>query len=94
VKVLGTPLLAQFKQRHPDAASQVDAWLAEAKEAGWQNPHEVRKRYASVSFLKDGKTVFNIKGGNYRIGVRINYENQIMVIEKTGTHQEYNDWKW
>lgn len=92
MRVVGRDLLEDFKRRHADARSQVDAWLAEAKEASWKTPHDVKGRYASASILKGRVVVFNIRGNRYRLAVRIAYQAQVVRIMAIGTHNEYDTW--
>ena len=40
--------------------------------------------------LSDNRIVFNIKGNNYRLVVKINYEYRIVWIRFIGTHAEYD----
>jgi mRNA interferase HigB len=92
VKLLNRVVIEAFKERHADARSQIDAWVQEVNAAVWQSPHQVKQRYPSASFLGDAQVIFNIKGNHYRLRVRISYKNQIVFIEKAGTHQEYMKW--
>lgn len=43
-----------------------------------------------ASILKDNRVVFNIKGNNYRLVVKINFHYQMMWIRFVGTHKEYD----
>jgi len=40
--------------------------------------------------LEDNRMVFNIKGNNYRLIVRINYKYGVVWIRFIGTHAEYD----
>ncbi|MEW6355366.1 MAG: type II toxin-antitoxin system HigB family toxin [Planctomycetota bacterium] len=93
MKVVGTLELDRFKRKHADARSQVDAWLAEAEDAAWRTPHDIKAKHASASFLSDRRVVFNIKGNDYRLLVRVSYKNQIVRILQIGTHAEYDSWE-
>ena len=44
----------------------------------------------NASILKDNRIVFNIKGNNYRLIVKFNFEFQICWIRFIGTHAEYD----
>ena len=92
MKVVGKKALEDFKQRHADARSQVDAWLCEVEEAEWQSSHDIKARYPTASFLPDNRVVFNLKGNNYRLDVKVSYENQVVLIKRIGTHAEYDHW--
>ncbi|WP_420633981.1 type II toxin-antitoxin system HigB family toxin [Candidatus Palauibacter sp.] len=73
---------------------QVQAWVAEVEEATWRDPHDVRERHASASFVGDRRVVFNLKGNRYRLGVQISYEAQVVAVLRIGTHAEYDGWDW
>lgn len=94
MELLGLPKLHDFAQDHADVRGQIEAWVAEVQDATWGDPHAVRERYASASFVGEGRVVFNLKGRRYRLGVRINYKAQIVVVLRIGTHTEYDRWDW
>jgi len=90
--VVGREVLEDFRRRHPDVQSRVDAWLLEAEEATWRTPHAVTRRYATASVLSDKRVVFNLKGNSYRLLVRIAYRLGKVIVLKAGTHAEYDRW--
>mgnify|MGYP003644015526 CR=1 len=92
MKLVGRDILVQFKLKHADVRSQVDAWEAEVKAVNWVSFHDLRERYSSASSVPDGKVVFNLKGNKYRLRVRVDYQNGIVKIDRAGTHEEYSKW--
>lgn len=92
MKLIGRHILVQFKRKHADIRSQVDAWEAEVEEAEWATFHDLRRRYASASSVPGGKVVFNLKGNKYRLRARINYQYGIVSVDHAGTHEEYLKW--
>jgi mRNA interferase HigB len=92
MKLIGRDKLAEFKRKHSDARSQVEAWTAEVEEAQWGSFHDVKRRYASASSLPDGKVVFNLKGNRYRLRAQVNYKLGIVKVDRVGTHEEYDRW--
>jgi mRNA interferase HigB len=92
MKIVGRKILHDFKEKHADVRSQVDAWEAEADAATWNNSSEIKRRYASASFLPNHQIVFNLKGNRYRLLVQVNYKYQIILVKKVGTHDEYLKW--
>ena len=92
MRLLGKDLLGDFKTKYADARSQVNSWEAEVEDARWTTPYDLKERYPNASILGDGQTIFNICGNKYRILAKINYKNSIVLVKKTGTHQEYNKW--
>ena len=94
MKVLGQGILDDFCKNHTDIVSQLSAWIAEAKEAEWATPNDIKVRYVSASFLSDNRVVFNIKGNKYRLDTKVYYERQIIIVKRIGTHTEYNKWNF
>ena len=92
MKIVGKKVLHDFKEKHADVRSQIDAWEAEAEAATWNNSLDIKKRYASASFLQNRHIVFNLKGNRYRLLVQVSYNSQIVQIKKVGTHDEYLKW--
>ena len=82
----------EFKKQHADVRPHIDSWLAEASEAVWCNPAELKRSYPKASILRDNQVVFNLSGNRYRLLVQISYANHIIVVKKIGTHSEYDKW--
>jgi len=72
------------------ARSQYRAWLAIVENARWRNPSDVKVSYPKASILKGGRVVFNIKGNDYRMVARIQYEAGVVAVRFFGTHREYD----
>ena len=92
MKLIGKDVLYKFTSLYAEVRSQIDSWEAEAEAAQWKTPLDIKRRYATASFLKNNQVVFNIKGNKYRLLVKVNYENKIVLIIKAGTHKEYMRW--
>lgn len=92
MKVLGIPILEKFKKSHAQSRGALDAWLAEARSAGWQNMNDVWKRYPKASLMKksNNRIIFDIKGNDYRLAVQVAFKQGILKIEWVGTHAEYD----
>ncbi len=92
MNVLGLPVLEQYKLDHADIRPSADSWIAEVKEANWEKPLDLKQKYPKASILADNYVVFNLRGNYYRLLVKINYKNKIVLIKKVGTHKEYMQW--
>lgn len=90
VRVIAKKTLKEFWERHNDCEQQLKAWYEEASSAIWRTPNDIKKNYPSASFLEDNRVVFNIKGNNYRLIVKINYKFGMVWIRFIGTHTEYD----
>ncbi len=73
-----------------DCEEQLKSWFQETSEAAWKNPKDIKKEYPSASFLAENRVIFNIKGNNYRLIVKINYDYHMIWIRFIGTHAEYD----
>ena len=90
MRVIAKKILRDFWVVHNDCEQQLKAWFQETSKAVWNNPNEIKKEYPSASILNDNRIVFNIKGNNYRLVVKINYNYRMVWIRFVGTHDEYD----
>ena len=90
MRVIARKTLKDYWMREPDSEEQLKAWFAEAEDAEWKSPTDVKAKYGSASILKDGRVVFNICGNHYRLVAWINYEFHTIYIRFVGTHKEYD----
>ena len=94
MKVVGRESLERFALNHADVRGQIDAWVCDAEEAAWQTPDDIKRRYASASFLANKRVIFNLKGNKYRLDTKISFKNQLVLIMRIGTHAEYSTWEF
>lgn len=92
MRVISVPTLKEFwdKSGNADAEQPLRAWFAEAKEAEWDSPNDIKEKFHSASVVGKNRIVFNIKGNKYRLVVAIKYEFKIVYIRFVGTHKEYD----
>jgi len=90
MRVIAISTLRNFWKDHPDAEQPLKAWYAEAENATWTQPADIKAQYRSASVLKNRRVVFNIKGNDYRLIVAIAYKLQIVYVKFVGTHKEYD----
>ena len=93
MKVLNVEKLHSCSRKHNQAKGALDSWYDEVKRDEWKTSQDIRDRYNSVSFLHDNIVIFNIKGNNYRLVVEVIYQAGIVIIERVGTHAEYDRWR-
>jgi mRNA interferase HigB len=73
------------------ARSQYDAWLDIVARGDWRNPQDIKASYPKSSVLKTGRGVFNIKGNDYRLVARVQYQTGVLVIRFFGTQYDEVD---
>lgn len=90
MRVIAKKILREFWEKHNDCEQQLKAWFQEASKADWKNPNEIKSEYPSASIVGNDRMIFNIKGNNYRLIVKINFDYQMVWIRFIGTHAEYD----
>jgi len=72
------------------AQLQYHTWHDIVARAEWRNPEDVKASHPKASVLKAGRVVFNIKGNDYRLVARVQYQAGVLLIRFFGTHAEYD----
>ena len=90
MRVIAKSTLRKFWEWHPDAEQPLLAWFREVRQADWDMPAKVKARYRSASIVAGNRVVFNIKGDDYRLVVKINYGYRMVYVRFVGTHAEYD----
>ena len=90
MRIISKRTLRAFWERHTDAKEPLLAWYREVAKEDWDAPARVKQRYRSASIVGGNRVVFNIKGNDYRLVVKINYPARIVYIRFLGTHAEYD----
>jgi mRNA interferase HigB len=91
MKVLDRDQLERFCRRHADVRTWIENWLADVEAAAWTAPQDIRRRYASASFLPGNVVIFNVKGNAYRLEATVAYRTGVVIIDWIGTHREYDE---
>jgi len=89
-RIIAKKTLRDFWEMHKDCEQYLKTWYDTAKNADWKSPSDIKNTYSSASIIADNRVVFNIKGNNYRLIVKFNYERQWAYIRFIGTHADYD----
>jgi mRNA interferase HigB len=89
-RIFAKSTLRKFWEKHPDSEQYLKTWYDTAKNSNWKNPIDVKETYVNAGILKESRVVFNIKGNNYRLVVKFNFQKQWIFIRFIGTHSEYD----
>src|SRR3954447_8449887 len=73
------------------ARAQYQAWLSIVIAAEWRSPEDLKAAYPKASILKGSRAVFNIKGNDFRLIARLQYQASVVAIRFFGSHAEYDD---
>ena len=90
MRIIAKKTLRGFWERHANAEEPLLAWYREVLKEDWDTPAKVKEKYRSASIVGGNRVVFNIKGNDYRLVVRISYPGRIVYVRFVGTHAEYD----
>lgn len=71
----------------------ISEWYKIASHASWKNINEVKAVYPNADFVAP-YTVFNIRGGHYRLIVKIEYRWHMIFVKHLLSHEEYQKGRW
>lgn len=90
MKIFSRGTLRDFWQKHGDCELQLKTWYRETEKFNWNSINEIKNEYPNASILKGNRIVFYIKGNDYRLIVKFNFEYGLAWIRFIGTHAEYD----
>lgn len=84
--------------RYPDAASEIQAWIAIVASVRWHSFAEVRGYFSDADYV-DGYVIFNVRQNRYRLVTVIHYAKKSEQLKTEGhvyirsflTHKEYDN---
>jgi mRNA interferase HigB len=91
MRIVSLQTLRTYWEANPDVEQQLRAWHDEVISQKWEQPADIKARYASASILKKRRVVFNIKGNKYRLIVGVAFKVGVVYIKFIGTHKEYDE---
>jgi mRNA interferase HigB len=91
VKVFGEAVISAFAKRHPASRKPLQRFVAIARSALWPHFPALRETFGATDYAPaTGTPVFNIGGNKYRLIARVEFEEQLLVVETVLTHREYD----
>jgi mRNA interferase HigB len=90
VVVISYRTIREYTEEHKDVEDQLNNWYAIAEKSDWANFNELRQMFNSVDAVGNDLYVFNVKGNEYRLIVRITFRVRTIYIRFVGTHKEYD----
>ena len=90
MRVISRKTLRIYWKKHNDSEDVLKIWYKRVEKAKWKNLSFLKKDFQSVDFIGNDRYVFNIKGNNYRLIAKIDFDYQLVFIRFIGTHSEYD----
>ena len=82
--------LSGYWAEHPAVERALRTWLADAAQAQWRQPQDIKRWHANASFLAGNRVVFNIHGNAHRLVAAVAYRYGAVDIKFIGTHAQYD----
>jgi mRNA interferase HigB len=91
VRVFGEAVIAGFAKKHPASRRPLQRFMAVARSALWPHFPAVKETFSAADYAPaTGTLIFNIGGNKYRLVARVDFEEQLLVIQSVLTHREYD----
>ncbi len=91
MRIIAKRTLREYWERNPETRASLASWYTITLAADWETPSRLKEQFKNASILKDSRVVFNIKGNDYRLVVKINYPYRVVYVRYIGTHKEYDN---
>ena len=91
MRIIKVKTLRDFWIEHADVEQLLRTWASVVEKARWRNQEDVKASYPGVSPIRDNRFVFKrLKGNDYRLVIKVNYQLQKVFIRFIGTHSQYD----
>lgn len=90
MRVLGEAMIARFARKHAASRSSLQRFLEIARAADWRHFPALKRSFSAADYTASGMVVFDIGGNKYRILATVDFQKQILLIERVLTHEEYS----
>jgi len=91
MELLGRDKLATHQRKHSTTRPGLNHWLLVVEAAQWRNLSELKVTFRSADHVVPF-VVFNVCGNKCRIAALVDFEAQLMQIDRVMTHREYDLW--
>lgn len=90
MRIVAKSTLRDYWTVNKNAEQALLSWYKVANKAKWSNFNELKQQFGTCKVIGNDRIVFKIKGNNYRLIIKISFENQLIWIRFIGTHSEYD----
>ncbi len=90
MRVIAKSTLRDYWEKNNECEQSLLSWYKVVIKANWSNFNEVKNQFGSCKIVGNDRIVFKIKGNNYRLIVKVSFENQLIWVRFLGTHSEYD----
>ena len=76
--------------KYPKARTSLLAWYSEFSKMKFSSFNALKEVYGNASIVANNRVVFNIKGNDFRLVVKVNFKQLAAYVIWFGTHKEYD----
>lgn len=76
--------------KHPTSRLQLLTWYKVVRNVEWKSLEDVKAMFRTADYVGNQRIVFNIKGNDYRLIAKLNFEKGWVFVRFIGTHAEYD----
>lgn len=89
--VYGEAAIAEFARKHAASRKPLQRFLEVARVAEWPYFPAVKHTFPATDYAPStGTLIFDISGNKYRLIARVDFEEQVLYIQRVMTHEEYD----
>ena len=90
MRIISKRTLREFWLQYPDSENQLLGWYKVMKTGQFHHTNEILDSFPNSRSIGSGRYVFKIKGNQYRLVVKINFDLQTVWVRFVGTHLQYD----
>jgi mRNA interferase HigB len=90
MRIIARRTLKLFWEKHPAVEESLKIWYKKTFSAKWEDFGQLKNDFGSADWVGNERVVFNLKGNNYRLIAKIDFEFQLVFIRFVGTHSDYD----
>ena len=90
INIITRPTLLQYMKEYPTATIALQEWYYEFRNCTFNNFNQLKQVYGNASLVGDNRVIFNIKGNDFRLVIKINFTAQAAYILWFGSNKEYD----
>ncbi len=90
MRIISKRTLREFWNLYPDVENQLLGWYKVMETGSFYQSNDILESFPYSRSIGSSRYVFNIKGNQYRLIVKINFDLQTVWIRFVGTHLQYD----
>ncbi len=88
--IIAKVAIVYYCDQFPKAKTALLSWYHQFSKQVFRNFNELKAVYRNTSIVANNRVIFNIKGNEFRLIARINFEKKSIYIIWFGTHKSYD----